>query len=132
MTLIIQGFETKAFLVLAEIPQELPFSLILFLFYNSELLDLCQRSKEGLSIIDFTNDVNILVYSRSIESNCRILEVSYIRYLVQARRYEIKFVSSKYELIYFTRNHYQFNLQASIQLSSIEKQPSPNIKVLKV
>ena len=40
-TLVIQGHETAAFPVLAGVLQESPLSPILFLFYNSELLDLC-------------------------------------------------------------------------------------------
>jgi len=39
-TLIIQGTKTEAFLVLAGVPQGSPLLLVLFLFYNSELLDL--------------------------------------------------------------------------------------------
>jgi len=81
-TLVIQGFETKAFLVLVEVPQGLPFSLILFLFYNSELLNLYQQPKEGLLAISFTDDINILAYNRLVKSNYRILEVNYTRYLV--------------------------------------------------
>ena len=40
-TLVIQGSEIEAFLVLIEMSQGLPFSPILFLFYNSELLNIC-------------------------------------------------------------------------------------------
>jgi len=81
ITLIIQGSETKAFLVLAEVSQGLPLLLILFLFYNLELLDLYQWPKENLLAIGFINDINILVYSWSTESNCQILEIDYTRYL---------------------------------------------------
>jgi len=70
ITLVIQDSETKAFLVLVGVSQGSSFLLILFLFYNSELLDLCQRPKEGLSAIDFADDINILVHSRSTENNC--------------------------------------------------------------
>lgn len=50
-TLVIQGVETEAFSVPAGVPQGSPLSPILFLFYNSELLELCQRPKEGLLAI---------------------------------------------------------------------------------
>jgi len=109
-TLVIQGSETEAFLVLAGVLQGSPLSPILFLFYNSELLDLCQRPKEGLSAIGFADDVNMLAYSRSTESNCRILEAGHTRCLAWARRHRMKFVPSKYELIHFTRSRRQFNL----------------------
>jgi hypothetical protein len=131
-TLVIQGSETEAFPVPAGVPQGSPLSPILFLFYNSELLDLCQRPKEGLSAIGFADDVNMLAYSRSTESNCRILEAGHARCLVWARRHGMKFAPSKYELIHFTRSRRQFNLQASVQLGGMEKQPSPDVRVLGV
>jgi len=80
-TLVIQGSETEAFSVPAEVPQGSPLSPILFLFYNSELLDICQRPKKGLSAVGFADDINILVYSRSTESNCQILEAGYAKCL---------------------------------------------------
>jgi hypothetical protein len=80
-TLVIYGAETKAFPVLTGVLQGSPLSPILFLFYNSELLDLCQRPKEGLSAVGFADDVNMLAFSRSTETNCRILEAGHTRCL---------------------------------------------------
>ena len=80
-TLVIQGHETTIFSILAGIPQGSPLSPILFLFYNSELLELCQRPKEGLSAVGFADDINMLAYSRSTEGNCRILEAAHTRCL---------------------------------------------------
>ncbi len=130
-TLIIQGTETEAFPVPAGVPQGSPLSPVLFLFYNSELLDLCNRPKEGLSAIGFADDVNMLAYGRSTESNCRILEAGHARCLDWARRHGMKFAPSKYELIHFTRSR-RFNLQASVHLGDTEKKPSPDIRVLGV
>jgi hypothetical protein len=50
--LVNQGSETKAFPVPAGVPQGSPLSPMLFLFYSSELLDMCQRPKEGLSAVE--------------------------------------------------------------------------------
>jgi hypothetical protein len=131
-TLVIQGSETKAFPVPLGVPQGSPLSPILFLFYNSELLDLCQRPKEGLSAIGFADDVNMLAYGRSTESNCRILEAGHLRCLGWARRHGMRFAPTKYELIHFTRSRSLFNLRASVYLDGTEKQPSPDIRVLGV
>ena len=130
-TLVIQGHETTAFPVPAGVPQGSPLSPILFLFYNSELLDLCQRPKEGLSAVGFADDVSMLAYSRSTESNCRILEAGHSRCLDWAKRHGMRFAPKKYELIHFTRSR-QFNLGASVRLDGTEKQPSPDIRVLGV
>jgi hypothetical protein len=103
-TLVIQGAETEAFLVPTGVPQGSPLSPILFLFYNSELLDLCQRPKEGLTAVGFADDVNMLAFSRSTETNCRILETGHSRCLDWAKRHGMKFAPTKYELIHFTRS----------------------------
>jgi hypothetical protein len=130
-TLVIQGQETAAFPVPAGVPQGSPLSPILFLFYNSELLDLCQRPKEGLTAVGFADDVNMLAYSRSTETNCKILEAGHARCLDWARRHGMRFAPTKYELIHFTRGR-KFNLEACVRLGDTEKRPSPDVRVLGV
>jgi hypothetical protein len=56
-------------------------SSILFLFYISELLEIYNRPKEGLSAIGFADDVNLLAYSQSTETNCQTLEGAYTKLL---------------------------------------------------
>jgi hypothetical protein len=73
----------------------------------------------------------MLAYSRSTESNCRIIEEGHSRCLDWAMRHGMRFAPAKYELIHFTRGR-QFNLQAYVQLNGVEKQPSPDIMVLGV
>src|SRR6187402_1977695 len=113
------------------VPQGSPLSPILFLFYNSELLELCQRPKEGLLAIGFADDVNMLAYSSSTENNCQILEAGHSRCLEWAKRHGMKFAPAKYELIHFAKSR-QFNLKASIRLNGNEKQPSPDVRILGV
>jgi len=43
---------------------------ILFLFYNAELLEICNASKIRTSGIGFMDDVNMLAYGPSTEGNC--------------------------------------------------------------
>ena len=105
-TLVIQGYETATFPVPAGVPQGSPPSPILFLFYNSGLLDLCRRPKEGLSTVGFADDVNMLAYSRSTETNCKILETGHARCLDWAKRHGMRFAPTKYELIHFTRGRF--------------------------
>jgi hypothetical protein len=56
-------------------------SPILFLFYISELLKIYNWSKEGLSAIGFADDVNLLAYSQSTETNCQVLEEAHTKLL---------------------------------------------------
>ena len=129
-TLVIQGQETEPFQVGAGVPQGSPLSPILFALYIFELLELCQRPKEGLTAIGFADDINMLAYGRSTESNCRVLEAGHSRCLAWARRHGMRFAPNKYELIHFTRSSKQFNLQASVHLEGVNKLPSPDIRVL--
>jgi hypothetical protein len=54
---------------------------ILFLFYTSELLEIYNWLKEELSAIEFVDDVNLLAYSQSTETNCQVLERAYTKLL---------------------------------------------------
>jgi Reverse transcriptase (RNA-dependent DNA polymerase) len=55
------------------IPQGSPISPILYLFYNADLLEVCEDSNLQTSAIDFIDDVSIIIASNSIETNCQNL-----------------------------------------------------------
>ena len=64
-------FEKKAINMMnAEISQKLSVSLILYLFFNANLLNICEQQKKKTTSIKFVNDVNVLTYSISTEKNC--------------------------------------------------------------
>ena len=46
----------------AEIPQGFPLLLILYLFYNIDLLEDCENASLRISLIRFVDDINILIY----------------------------------------------------------------------
>ena len=60
------------------IPQGLYISPILYLFYNADLLDICENITLRTSPLDFVDDVNILIFSKSIEQNYRNLKYIYL------------------------------------------------------
>ena len=78
--LLVNGIELEVFKVLAGVPQGSPLSLILFLLYNEELIRTCNRPSLGIHSIGFMDDLNILVYSSSTESNCARLSSIHKRY----------------------------------------------------
>ena len=56
------------------ISQNLFLSFILYLFYNVDLLKNYDDVKLRTSIIDFMNDMNILIYNDSTKRNCEKLK----------------------------------------------------------
>ncbi len=60
--------------------QNFPLLLILYLFYNANLLKIYNNIKLRISFIKFVNNINILIYKKSIKQNCRILNKIYNRY----------------------------------------------------
>ena len=131
-TLVIQGQESEPFSVEAGVPQGSTLSPILFLFYNAELLDICNQPQQRLSAVGFADDINILTYGRSTEINCHTLEHIHSRCLNWASRFGMSFAPAKYELIHFTRHRTKFNLQATLNLGTVIKTPAPDLRVLGV
>ena len=130
-TLCFQGAESPQIRPSAGIPQGSPLSPILFLFYNTELLEICTTTSPGVTASGFVDDVNILAYSRSTASNCRKIEQVHQKCLAWAQRFGLKFAPQKYELIHFTRRK-GFDLSANIQLEGVVLDPKPEVRVLGV
>jgi hypothetical protein len=57
----------------AYISQRFFISSILFLFFNASLIEKCKALKIKVEVLDFINDINILVYNKFIEEICRML-----------------------------------------------------------
>ena len=60
-----------------DISQDSLLSLILYLFYNVNLLKACDNIKLKINFINFVNDINILTYEEFIKRNCRVLNEIY-------------------------------------------------------
>ena len=56
------------------ISQNLSFFLMLYLFYNANLLKSCENVKLRLNVIEFVNNINILMYNESTERNYKMLK----------------------------------------------------------
>ena len=69
-----------------------------------------------MSDFDFVDDVNILIYDKTTKENCRTLEDFHEKYAQWARRHEVVFASTKYELIYLIRNLKKFNMKVCIKI----------------
>ena len=72
-TLLFNEVKTEEFSVKTGVPQGLLLSLILFLLYNAELVEMCSIPSQEVHEISFVNDLNVLAYSSSTEANCTTL-----------------------------------------------------------
>jgi len=55
------------------ISQESLISSIFFLFFNASLIEKCKALKIKIKVLNFINDINILVYDRFIKEICKTL-----------------------------------------------------------
>ena len=57
----------------ADILQKFLISLILFLFFNVNLIKKCKTLRIKIEVFNFVNNINILIYDKFIEEICKTL-----------------------------------------------------------
>ena len=67
--LIIKTYMMTKRRISVNISQELLFFLMLYLFYNTNLLKSCKNVKLRFNLIEFVNNINILIYNESTKQN---------------------------------------------------------------
>ena len=72
--LIINNYTLKKRTTHVNISQNFLFFLILYLFYNADLLKICENVKLRLSLIKFVDDIDILTYNKFTKQNCEMLK----------------------------------------------------------
>jgi hypothetical protein len=128
-TLSFPGGVSESKAVMNGIPQGSPISPILFLFYNEELVRRCNDNGKS-SGIGFVDDVNILAWGESTESNCKKLSQVHDICADWAIRHGAAFAPQKYELIHLTRSPRRFNMAASIIVNECNIHPKAHIRIL--
>ncbi len=99
----IDDYMTKKCSMNIDISQDSLLSSILYLFYNANLLEVCDNIKLRTSFTDFMNDVNILIYKEFIKCNCKVLNEIYDKCKQWSKTHDIKFSMTKHELIHFIK-----------------------------
>ncbi len=107
-------------------------SLILYLFYNVNLLKACDNIRLRTNFTDFINDVNILTYKKFIKRNCKVFSKIYDRCEQWSKMYNIKFLKTKHELIHFMRISKWFNMNINVKLIKHQNNLKSDIRVLRV
>jgi len=116
----------------AGILQRFLISSILFLFFNASLIEKCEALKIKIEVLDFINDINILVYDRFTEEICRTLSKTHNVCAKWARIHDATFASEKYELTHFTRKSKRFDMMTSIQIESSIIKLKSDVRVLEM
>ena len=83
-------------------------------------------------MLDFVNDINILVYDRFIEEICRTLSKAHYVCVKWAYTHNVTFASEKYKLTHFTRKLKRFNMMTSIQIKNLVIKSKSDVQVLKM
>jgi hypothetical protein len=73
ITLIIKNYTIKKRETNVNISQNFSLFLILYLFYNANLLKQCDNIRLRISVTNFINNVNILIYKELTKRNCKML-----------------------------------------------------------
>ncbi len=116
----------------ADISQKSFISLILFLFFNASLIEKCKALRIKIKVLDFINDINILVYDRFIEEICKTLSKAHDVCAKWVCTHDVMFASEKYELTHFTRKSKRFNMMTSIQIENSVIKSKSDVWVLKM
>ncbi len=106
--------------------------MILYLFYNANLLKAYNDIKLKTNFTNFMNDINILIYEEFIKHNCRVLNEIYDKCKQWSKMHDIKFLMTKYKLIHFMKTSKWFNMKVNVKLMKHQIDLKSNIRILKV
>jgi len=116
----------------ADISQRFLISSILFLFFNASLIEKCETLEIKIKVLDFINDINILIYDKITESICKLLSQAHNVCAEWAWTHDATFASEKYKLTHFTRKSKRFNMTVSLRIKNSIIKLKSNVWVLEV
>lgn len=123
------SFRSETYETKTGIPQGSPLSPILYLFYNADLIEICNQEPNILAT-GYIDDIAILRWGNSIEENCRGLERTMQQANVWAKKHASVFDPGKFQLTHHTRKRLATELDHGIQMEQTTIYPSPSCKYL--
>ena len=131
-TLIIKDYTMIKRKINVNISQNLLFSSMLYLLYNANLLKLYKNVKLRFNVIEFVNNINILIYNESIKRNYEMLRKIWKKITEWTKRHDFKFNKQKYKLIYFSKISKKYNMNVNITLKKHWISANIDFKILKI
>jgi len=107
-------------------------SSILFLFFNASLIEKCKALEIKIKVLDFINDINILIYDKITESICKSLSRAYNICAKWAWIHDATFASEKYKFTHFTCNSKRFNMTVNLCIENLIIKLKLNVQVFEV
>jgi hypothetical protein len=95
-------FRSEVYQTATGIPQGSPLLSILYLFYNADLVEICNQEPNTIAP-GYIDDIAILRWGNSTEEICNGLAETMQKANVWAKRYVSVFAPSKFQLTYHTR-----------------------------
>src|SRR5436190_8815496 len=116
----------------AGVPQSSPLSLLLYMFYNGDLLNLPQKCRLSVAqSLGFIDDIAYGVQGPTDEENAETLEHLLHEAEQWRSKHGAKFEASKYILVHFTRNN-KHRTTSPVTVGQVTIQPSHEARYLGV
>jgi len=112
--------------------QKFLISLIFFLFFNASLIEKCEALEIKIEVLDFVNDINILIYDKIIELICKLLSWVHDVCAKWAWTHDATFASQKYKLTHFIHKSKRFNMTVSLHIKNSIIKLKSDVQVLEV
>ncbi|KAJ3552812.1 hypothetical protein NPX13_g11028 [Xylaria arbuscula] len=129
-SIAIDGYKSVQYEISTGIPQGSPLSPILYLFYNADLIDDC--NKGDTSATGYIDDAAILAVGDTTEETCNKLRGALQTAEQWAKTHASVFAPEKLQLTHFTRARKRIDIAQKLQTPWGEIAPKPTCKYLGV
>jgi len=107
-------------------------SSILFLFFNASLIEKCKALEIKIEVLDFINDINILIYDKITELIYKSLSWAHNVCAKWAWTHDATFASEKYKFTHFICKSKRFDMTVSLHIENLIIKLKSNVWVLEV
>ncbi len=127
--IVVDGYKSRKYNIATGIPQGSPLSPILYLFYNADLIEICNAQQNTLAT-GYIDDVAILSWGDTTEITCNALSTTLNLASQWAARHASVFAPGKFQLTHHTRCRRRINISQPIRTADIEIAPKNTCKYL--